>query len=164
MAFRGPQLPGHGPALENSAMSQPADYDWSPLDLDGSPVAFSQFRGKPLFLNVWATWCGPCVREMPSIARLAADPRLQGKNIQFVCVSVDQSADEVRRFLAGKNWGMTFLRAERLPAVFHTDGIPATFLIDAKGRIAASEVGSADWSTAEVVAFLDKLAKTGGGP
>jgi thiol-disulfide isomerase/thioredoxin len=144
--------------LENSGMSQPADYDWSLLDLQDRPVPFSRFKGKAVFLNVWATWCGPCVGEMPSIARLAEDPRLRGKNIEFVCVSTDDSSDVVRRFLEGRDWKMTFLRAERLPGVFQSDGIPATFVIGADGRIAACEVGAVDWHEQRVVSFLEKLA------
>ncbi len=70
-------------------MSKPADYDWSLMDLDGQPVSFAKFKGKTVFLNIWATWCGPCVGEMPSIAKLARNPRLQDKNIEFVCVSTD---------------------------------------------------------------------------
>ena len=49
-----------------------ADFSWKLQDLEGKPVDFASFKGKPVFLNVWATWCGPCVKEMPSIARLAA--------------------------------------------------------------------------------------------
>jgi thiol-disulfide isomerase/thioredoxin len=155
LVFRGPRPRA---LLENSAMSQPAAYEWSLLDLDDRPVSFSRFKGKPVFLNIWATWCGPCVGEMPSIAQLAADPRLSAKNIEFVCVSTDESSAVVRRFLDGKNWRMTFLRAENLPPVFQTEGIPATFLIAADGRIMASEIGAADWRDAHVIAFLTKLA------
>jgi thiol-disulfide isomerase/thioredoxin len=144
--------------LENSGVSQPAQYDWSPLDLDDRPVSFSRFKGKTVFLNIWATWCGPCVGEMPSIAQLAQDRRLAGKDIQFVCISIDDSSATVRRFLEGKDWKMTFLRAETLPAVFQTEGIPATFVLAADGRIVASEIGAADWREPRVVAFLEKLA------
>jgi thiol-disulfide isomerase/thioredoxin len=147
--------------LENSAMSTPAAYDWTLFDLDDQPLSFSRFKNKPVFLNIWATWCGPCVGEMPSIATLARDPRLAGTNIEFVCVSTDDRSDEVRRFLEGKDWSMTFLRAETLPPVFVTQGIPATFIIATDGRIVASEVGSADWHEARVVEFLKKFsAKT----
>jgi thiol-disulfide isomerase/thioredoxin len=144
--------------LEYSGLSQPATYDWSPLDLDDHPVPFSRFKGKTVFLNIWATWCGPCVREMPSIAELARDRHLAGKKIEFVCVSTDESTAPVRRFLQGRDWPMTFLRAERLPPVFQTDGIPATFVLTADGRIAAEQIGSADWSEPRVVSFLEKLA------
>ena len=87
-------------------------------------MQFSRFKGKTVFLNIWATWCGPCVGEMPSIARLAENPRLKGKNIEFVCVSTDDSTDKVVRFLRGKNWPMTVLHpaiaAAGLPDRGHT--------------------------------------------
>ena len=70
-------VPGPVNDLENTGMSEPADYDWSLVDLDGQAVSFAKFKGKTVFLNIWATWCGPCVGEMPSIAKLARDPRLQ---------------------------------------------------------------------------------------
>ena len=141
-------------------MSEPAAFDWTVLDLDDQPVPFARFKGKPVFLNFWATWCGPCVREMPSIDSLAKDTRLAGKSIEFVCVSTDDNSAVVRQFLKGKNFGMTFLRVRdgKVPPVFLTEGIPATFLIDPNGRIAATEIGSADWHTTEVVEFLAKLA------
>jgi thiol-disulfide isomerase/thioredoxin len=145
-------------SLENSGKRRPAEYNWTVLDLKDEPVPFSRFQGKVVFLNIWATWCGPCIEEMPSIARLAEDPRLRGKEIAFVCVSVDDSSDDVRRFLEGRTWSMTFFRAEKLPAAFMTDGIPATFIITPNGQIAASQVGSDQWDRAEVVTLLEKIA------
>jgi thiol-disulfide isomerase/thioredoxin len=144
--------------LENAAIDLPAVYDWSLEDLDERPVSFGKFKGKTLFLNIWATWCGPCVGEMPSIARLAENPRLKGKNIEFVCVSTDDSAAKVRQFLSDKNWSMTILRAQSLPAVFRTDGIPATFVIAPSGRIVGAEVGSNEWDDPRVVEILEKLS------
>jgi thiol-disulfide isomerase/thioredoxin len=157
LVFFGPR-PVRNVLLENSGKSQPAEYDWPLFDLDDRPVSFSRFKGKPVFLNIWATWCGPCVQEMPSIAELASDQELQGKGVEFVCVSTDDSNAAVRRFLQGKDWSMTFLRAESIPPVFSTKGIPATFLIGRDGRIAGSEVGSADWHEPHVIEFLAKLA------
>ncbi len=95
---------------------------------------------------------------MPSIARLADEPRLKGKGIAFVCVSVDDSTESVRQFVQGQPWHMSFFRADRVPPVFTTEGIPATFIIAPDGRIAASEIGAADWDTPEVIALLEKLA------
>ena len=100
---------------------------------------------------------------MPSIAQLAENPRLRGKGIEFVCVSVDNSADTVRRFLEERTWTMTFFRTEKLPAVFSTEGIPATFIIAPDGRIAAAQVGSDQWDRPDVVAFLEKIATAAGG-
>jgi thiol-disulfide isomerase/thioredoxin len=144
--------------LEGSAVDLPASYDWTLADLNEQPVRFSRFKGKTVFLNIWATWCGPCVREMPSIARLAADPRLQGKNIEFVCVSTDDSAQTVRRFLSDKNWPMTVLRSQSFPPVFVTEGIPATFVIAPDGKIIAAEIGASEWDNPKVVALLEKTS------
>jgi len=161
LAFFGPKLPEGGlapPRLSpDSALARPADYGWTLLDLDDNPVEFAKFKGKPVFLNIWATWCPPCVAELPSIANLAANPRV--KDVTFICVSTDQSADKVKSFLRDKSWPMTVLRATDLPEVFVTDGIPATFLIAPDGKVAIAEVGSAQWDDPSAVAFLEKLAK-----
>ena len=157
LALLGPRVSVE--SLESSAMRMPADYNWTFFDLNDTPASFSQFKGKTVFLNIWATWCGPCVSEMPSIARLAENPAIKGKGIEFVCVSVDDSSDTVRRFLKDRSWGMTFFRAEKMPGVYSTDGIPATFVIAPNGKIAAAQVGSEQWDTKQVVAFLEKVSK-----
>jgi thiol-disulfide isomerase/thioredoxin len=152
--------PGNRQPLENAGIDLPADYNWQLEDLSEQPVQFSRFQGKTVFLNVWATWCGPCVGEMPSIARLAENPRLKGKNIEFVCVSTDDSTATVVQFVRDKNWPMTVLRSQSLPSVFRTEAIPATYIITPGGRIVAAEVGANDWDKADVVAFLEKAAAT----
>lgn len=163
LTFLGPKP--SKPSLEDSGTGEPASYAWSFFDLEDQPSTFEPFKGKVVFLNIWATWCGPCVEEMPSIARLAEEPRLKGRGIAFVCASIDQTSEDVRRFLAGRSWSMTFFRAETIPPVFLTDGIPATFIIAPDGRIAAKQIGSARWDSPEVIAFLEKLAAEGpGGP
>ena len=151
-------LPGPRKLLENTGMSTPANYDWSLVDLNDQPVPFSRFKDKTIFLNIWATWCGPCLGEMPSIDKLARNPRLQGKNIEFICVSTDDSTEAVRRYVADKHWKMTVLRTGQFPSVFYSEGIPATFVIAPDGRIAGFEVGAADWDEPHVVEFLERLA------
>ncbi len=148
--------------LENSGMSEPAPYNWPLADLDGKPVSFADYRGTTVFLNIWATWCGPCRSEMPSIARLADHPRIVKQNIAFVCVATDDQGQTVKSYLEGKNWPMTFLRADRLPTTFVTEGIPATFIIDPNGKIIATEVGAADWDEPQVVELLLKAVRTEG--
>ena len=152
--------------LEGLGIDQPAAYNWTLEDLDEQQVSFSRFQGKAVFLNVWATWCPPCVGEMPSIARLAAQDHFKDKNIAFVCVSVDDATETVRRFVRDKNWPMTVLHAHKgaLPPVYQTDGIPATFIISPAGRIVAAEVGSTDWDRPDVVAFLEKTAAMSASP
>ena len=156
--FFGPGLLTDAPQLASSGLALPADYSWTLHDLDGRVVEFAKFKGTPVFLNVWATWCPPCVRELPSIAKLAADPKLEG--VAVVCVATDDSPEPVKQFVKDRNWParMTVLHASEVPRVFTTEGIPATFLINREGRIVASEVGAADWSSPAVVGFLQKLA------
>ena len=150
------------PALATSGISRPADFRWTLLDLDDKPVDFESFRGRPILLNLWATWCPPCLAEMPSIANLAANPRLKDKGVVFLCVSTDDSAGTLRGFLKDKAWGMTILRATSIPPAFQTEAIPATYLIAPDGRIATAEVGAAQWDDPSVVDFLEKLAKPAG--
>jgi thiol-disulfide isomerase/thioredoxin len=163
----GPTVPLEPPVLDGTVLGRPADYDWTLHDLEGRPVSFAQFRGKPVFLNVWATDCPPCLEELPSIDRLARSPRLA--RVAFVGVSTDADAETVRRFLRGKDWPMTFLHAgpTGLPDVFTAEGggIPATYLIAPDGRIAASSVGASNWDDPSVVDFLERLegAKPGEG-
>ncbi len=157
LRFFNPLAPSNVPRLGQSGTGAVVDFQWALRDLDGKPVAFSQYQGKAIFLNVWATWCPPCVKEMPSIARLAANPKL--KDVVFLCASIDDSIEPVKTFLHGKNWPMTVVHSGEVPSVFSTEGIPATFLIGPDGRVASSEIGSTDWDTPEVIAFLEKLAK-----
>lgn len=139
-----------------------ASYDWQLEDIDGKPVDLGDYRGKTVFLNVWATWCPPCRAEMPSIVNLARDPRLKGRDIAFLAVSVDETARAVEGFLANQPLpGLTVLHAAGPPPqVFYTEGIPATFIIGPDGAIAAAEVGGAQWDDPDVVDLLIKLGES----
>ena len=104
--------------------------------LDGDSVEFNQFRGKPLLVNLWATWCAPCRVEMPEIQELY---ERYGDRVRVVGVSLDSRGSEaqVRRFI--ENLGVTFSILldpdERVVRQFKTIGVPATFLIDAEGTL-----------------------------
>ncbi|SIO08884.1 Thiol-disulfide isomerase or thioredoxin [Singulisphaera sp. GP187] len=144
------------PELKAPIPASVAAYGWSLHDLAGGSVPLEKYQGKTIFLNVWATWCPPCVAELPAIANLAGNPRL--KDVAFLCVSTDESPEVVRSFLKGKNWPMTILMASDIPPAFATEGIPATFVIAPDGRVVVSEVGSAQWDDPSVVDFLEKLS------
>jgi thiol-disulfide isomerase/thioredoxin len=145
------------PSLESEAEAPKADFRWEVVDLEGRAVDLARYQGKPVFLNIWATWCGPCRAEMPSIARLAANPKL--KDVAFLCVAVDERA-AVRRYAEEHKLGMTVLCADGPPPpVFATDGIPATFLIAPDGQIVSRHIGAAHWDAPEVVTTLERMAK-----
>lgn len=149
------------PALTKPIPPVVADDRWVLRDLQDAPVPFETYKGRVVFLNIWATWCPPCVAELPAIANLASNRRL--KDVAFLCVSADESPEVVRSFLKGKNWPMTVLRATDIPQGFATDGIPATFVVAPDGRVVVAEVGAAQWDDPSVVDFLEGLAKAKGG-
>lgn len=123
---------------------------------DGQQHALSGFRGKVLLLNIWATWCGPCRREMPTLNRLQAE--LGGPDFEVMALSIDRAGtDVVRKFYA--EVGVTHLAmyidnsgkaARELGAV----GLPTTLLIDREGREIGRLVGPAEWDAPEMVAFI----------
>src|SRR4051794_18955906 len=81
------------PDLSPPQLSAPVDFDWSLSTLDGKPVSFSAYRGRPVVLTIWATWCGPCRMEMPSLVALAANPKLKG--VEFVAVTGEPASPNV---------------------------------------------------------------------
>jgi thiol-disulfide isomerase/thioredoxin len=124
-------------------------------DLEGKTHSFQEFQGKVIFLNFWATWCGPCRAEMPSIQKLYNQLETQG--VQFVCVS-DEPIEKVKK-LVEKN-GYTFpiyTTNEKLPAIFKHSSIPITFIIGKDGTIEAKQVGAVRWESEEAVQFLTHL-------
>lgn len=132
-----------------------AEYGWAVRDLEGKEVSLEKARGQVLFLNFWATWCPPCVAEMPSIQRLYDEVKESG--VAFVCVSQEESS-RVKKFV--EHYGYTFpvyTFGGKVPAVFASRGIPATFIVAPDGRIAFKHVGSAKWDDERCVAFLKEL-------
>lgn len=159
LVFFGPRPPE--PSLEGSGTGEPASYAWTFLDLQDRPATFSQFKGKVVFLNIWATWCGPCVEELPSLAALA--PRAARDGIVVLPVSVDRGgAAAVRAFYASH--GVDGLPIWNDPdgtasGALGLRGVPTTFLLDAQGREVAKLEGAAHWNADGVLGELRKLVR-----
>lgn len=133
------------------------DYAWSVRALDGKEFALADTRGKVLFLNLWATWCGPCTAEMPAIQRLADAVRDDG--VVFLCIS-DEKPEVVRLFVEKEKLALpVYLRAGDVPAMFKTRGIPATFILKRNGEVAFQHVGSARWDDPVCVGFVKSLTR-----
>lgn len=144
------------PSLKTSRPEYRADFDWTLRDLEGRTISFETFRGRPIFLNLWATWCGPCLSELPAIERLASNPRL--KKVAFLAVSTED-LETLQGFNASRPLRVpVFQSPTDPPAIFQSPGIPATYLIAPDGRIATAQIGSAQWDDPSVVDFLEKLS------
>lgn len=129
------------------------------VDGEGKPRTLADFKGKVVLLNVWATWCGPCREEMPTLDRLQA--QLGGSDFQVLALSVDHAgAQVVRDFYA--EIGIQHLELyidenaqanSRLTAF----GLPVTLLLDRQGRELGRKLGAAAWDSPEVIEYLQKV-------
>lgn len=135
---------------------RPIDYDMPLLTMSGSPANLEDFKGEVIFLNFWATWCPPCIAEMPGIQTLY--DQYKERDIAFVMISLDEDVGKARRFL--KNRAFTFgsyrLNGNR-PGIFRSSIIPTTYVIDKEGRLASKKEGMANYNTNRFKNFLDAL-------
>lgn len=112
----------------------------------GEIVDLAQFRGKKVFVNLWATWCPPCRAEIPSIESLGA--KTDRDKVEFVMLSLDDNFDKAKTYAANNNMKLpVYYPAADLPQLFVTEGIPMTIIFNEKGEIVFNEVGSANYDT-----------------
>jgi thiol-disulfide isomerase/thioredoxin len=127
-------------------------------DATGASANLSDFAGKPVLLNLWATWCAPCRREMPSLERLQA--RL-GDKITVLAVSEDIGGNKaVAPFIAkfGLKAVKTYLDPKStLTQAFNVDGLPTSFLIDRRGRVIGRVEGEAEWDSPKMLSVIEPL-------
>ncbi len=133
-----------------------ADYEWRLERLDGSTVSLSAFQGKVVFINMWATWCGPCIRELSSIEALINS--MAGSEVSFLLVSPEE-ARSVARFLRIHDYDLpVYLEAQEMPSAFGLKALPTTFIVDKVGRIVLRHRGAANWDLDSVRQLLQALA------
>ncbi len=127
--------------------------------LDGKPFPFESLRGKVVFLNLWATWCPPCLAEMPNIQKLYE--QVGSDSIAFVMLSLDEGPNtKVQEFIDKKGYTFPVYRpASQLPDEFQSSAIPTTFILSPEGEIVDRHEGMADYDTPEVRAFLKALVR-----
>jgi len=126
-------------------------------DLNGADVNISDFRGKIVFLNFWATWCPTCVIEMPAMEKLHR--KLKHKDFAMVSVSLQDSAAQVQRFFKQNQLTFTVLLdsfGKTVPE-FAIRAIPTTLILDKTGRIVGRVIGQREWDSRESIAMFDQL-------
>lgn len=137
-------------------------YDFTIRTIAGEAFPMEKLKGKVIFLNLWATWCGPCRAEMPAIEALFND--MQSPELAFVMLSIDRKNDEpkVKNYLSTKGFTFPVYLVEspfpnQLPEALQVPSIPTTFVINKKGEIVYKNVGTANYNTKKFKNFLEEL-------
>jgi len=129
-------------------------------DLDGNMVSLADYRGKVVLLNIWATWCLPCVEEMPSMEKLHRE--LQDEDFEILAVSIDESgADVVRPFMKKHNLSFSALTdtAGAMKSLYRITGVPESFIIDKDGIVAEIVIGPRDWASPGAIGYFRNLVQ-----
>lgn len=157
--------PVSGPEISEQAARSvhgtvPSDWTLRPVSADAEPVPFAEATGETTVVNLWATWCGPCINEMPTLEALHTST---GDSVSVVLVS-EEDRTTVRQFLDDKDYEMPVYVASDLPTVFEGMGIPRTFVVDAAGRVRYRHVGAANWNADAVRRLLRQLPGASANP
>ncbi len=140
--------------------------DFQALNLEnGETVRLSDHEGEVILLNLWATWCPPCEREMPSMQRL--HETLGPAGLKIIAVSLDATdPGDVREWVRERSitFDIWHNRDGRLEGLYQTTGLPESFVIDRDGTIVKKEIGAREWDSPPQVAFFDRLLARGGAP
>lgn len=126
------------------------------VDLEGNPVKLEELRGKPIFLNFWATWCPPCRKEKPAMER--ARKILEKEGFQFVMISQEEM-ETIKRFHEAMPYGFKYFKTTdniKLLGVFE---IPQTYVYNSDGEVVFEHTGMMNWDSEETLAMLRDVVK-----
>lgn len=122
-------------------------------ELNSQPIDLEQFEGKTVFINFWATWCGPCIQEMPSIAR--AVEKLKNENIIFLLASNEETS-QIEAFAKKRNYNFHYVRVDNFEAL-NIQALPATFMFNPEGKLKFSEVGFRIWDDPANIDLINSI-------
>jgi len=131
--------------------------DFTLSDLSGKKVSLSNYRGKLVFLNFWATWCPPCRQEMPSMERLYQ--KLKAKGLVILAVDLQEDAKSVQKFIDEHKLTFTVLLDSdgKVGTIYGARSIPTTYIIGRDGNALGGVIGGREWDSPEMVAFFTRL-------
>lgn len=149
------------PNLENSSnntqLNTDNSFSFSMVDANGKTLNLEELKGKVVFINFWATWCAPCIAEMPSIQKLY-DKVKTDKDIVILTVEIDGKSEKALKFMQNKNLTLpVYFPQSAIPTEFLKGSIPTTIILDKKGNMAHKTIGMADYSGQDIIDFLNEL-------
>ena len=132
------------------------NFDWQLIDQTGNPINLKDHKGKVLFINLWATWCPPCVGEMPEIQELYDEFKSE-KDMAFLMIS-NQNISKLNRFVQSKGYDFPVYSTKvRAPSAFSTQTIPTTFVVSKSGKIVIHKIGAANWGGKKMAKLVREL-------
>ncbi len=132
------------------------DYGWVLADGNGTPYHMSDLRGAVIFLNFWATWCPPCVAELPEIQKAYEK---HGNEVVFLLVA-NQEPSVVEAFMEKHGYDIpVFYPGTSTPQVFESSSIPTTFIISREGKIVTKKRGAANWDSRATTRIFNELVR-----
>lgn len=130
------------------------DYRGRFLNFEGEEINLQDYRGKTVFINLWASWCGPCRAEMPHISELYKSLESE-PNIEFLMIGIDSELEKSQKFLEGKSWNFPTAHASfGLNSSLQSESIPTTLVINPSGKIVFYQEGMSNFNTDEFRNFL----------
>jgi len=136
-----------------------AAYDFKLVTVDGTFFDFEEARGKVVFINFWASWCTPCIAEMPNIQNLYEDYK-ENDEILFVMIGLDRDPKKSLDFIKRKEFDFPIYTPDYndgIPAVYESTSIPTTFVLTKDGKIDMKKVGMANYDSDRFRKYLNKL-------
>ena len=121
-------------------------------DMDGKPIDLNDYRGNTVFINFWATWCAPCIEEMPSIEQ--ASTKLKDKKVKFLLAS-NEDVSRIRKFIEKRKLDLSYVQLQNLEEL-NILSLPTTFIIDPSGKLVFSETGYRKWDEQENIELITK--------
>jgi thiol-disulfide isomerase/thioredoxin len=126
-------------------------------DASGRMVDLGQLKGKVIFLNFWATWCPPCLAEMPSVNKLHEKFK-DDKDVVFILVDADSDLVKSQKYMDNKGYKLPVYQvASDIPEMIFKGSLPTTVVFDKKGRVSYNEVGAANYASEKFIEFIKKL-------
>lgn len=141
--------------IKASSTAIPADFNLQLMNEDGKSIPFTDFKGKVVFLNMWATWCPPCIAEMDNINKLHQEI---GHEVAFVMVSLDEDFETAKAFNKRKGYNLPlYILHCNLPPMYQSHIVPTTYIISADGKLMMTHKGMANYNTSKFKKFLKGL-------
>jgi thiol-disulfide isomerase/thioredoxin len=141
---------GSPEVMNEPKVLSPSDMDFTFYNLEGDSFNLLNFKGEPIFLNFWATWCGPCMAEFPSIEKMVKGHKGNGE----IFLISHEKPQVIRQFMEEKGMNLPIYYSTKVPRFVTSESIPLTYILDKEGKVVIEKTGAADWSDPHILELI----------